>query len=128
MTVVLVCKTLEQSLLNVVVLFTILLHSKHLLLVSANRVDRWGQETLGDVESLSEEMPQSDAEIHTYKQNLLQYVLQANEPKQVLHSAGIPYVMDKIYDLLTDKSTGKQKRSAPFEVDLIRGLEDHRGK
>lgn len=96
--------------------------------IASSRVDRWGQETLGREESLNEEMPQSQAEIRTYKQNLLQYVLQAEEPKQVLHSGSMPYVMNKIYDLLADKSTGKQKRSAPFEVDLIRGLEDHHGK
>ena len=92
-----------------------------------NKSQIWGVETLGEEEST---LP---AEIETYKQNLLQYVLRTNEPMMMHQQAGrassrtIPYIMDKLYNLLADKSTGKEKRSAPFEVDMIRGLEDHYG-
>lgn len=91
-----------------------------------NKSQVWG------VESLGEEGSSLPVEVETYKQNLLQYVLRTNEPST--GSAGppgtqtIPYIMDKLYNLLADKSTGKEKRSAPFEVDMIRGLEDHYGK
>lgn len=93
---------------------------------SASRADRWGLEAIGSMAAMDNGEPsQSELEMNTYKQNLLQYVLQTGEPKEVNSGESMPFVMDKIYNLLADKTTGRQKRSAPFNVDLIRGLEDH---
>lgn len=93
---------------------------------SASLVESWRLEAIGSSASMSDGQPsQSQLERDTYKQNLLHYVLQTDEPREVQPGASMPFVMDKIYNLLADKTTGRQKRSAPFNVDLIRGLEDH---
>jgi len=94
-----------------------------------SKIDKWGNEALGeyDFENM-EKSSVSAIEVDVYKRNLLQYVLQTGEPKELSTDVQIPYVMDKLYSLLADKSTGREKRSAPFEVDFIRGLEDHYGK
>lgn len=96
-----------------------------------SRTERWKYETLGEGEDIDSDMIQrNQAQVDIYKKNLLQYVLHTNEPRQVTGSkeTQVPYIMDKLYSLLADKSTGREKRSAPFEVDLIRGLEDYYGK
>lgn len=96
---------------------------------SLRKTDKWKIETLGEANAIDSDMPrQSQAEVDTYKKNLLQYVLQTDEPPQVRYESKVPYIMDKLYNLLADKSTGRERRSAPFEVDLIRGLEDHYGE
>ncbi|XP_067936035.1 bone morphogenetic protein 2-like [Watersipora subatra] len=92
----------------------------------ADKTDKWKIEALGQIDTLDPDaMARSEAEVDVYKKNLLQYVLQADEPRQVSSNYRVPYIMKKLYGLLADKSTGREKRSAPFEVDLIRGLEDY---
>lgn len=114
-------------------LFLPRLHVSFILLVSVTlctseetRADRWGMEALGAIDSIEQSQP--SPEVDTYKRNLLQYVLQTMEPQALGSGERMPYVMDKIYNLLADKNTGKQKRSAPFDVDYIRGFEDHYSK
>lgn len=97
-----------------------------------SRRDQWEAETLGQQGGFGTS-GQSAAQINSYKDNLLKYVLRTDVPSQI-SSGGhttptqVPYIMDKLYNLLANKTTGREKRSAPFEVDLIRGLEDHYGK
>lgn len=91
-----------------------------------NRAERWGNEVMGEAEAIV-----TDQEQERYKQNLLQYVFRTNAPSSTeLNTEGenVPFVMDKLYDLLADKDTGQEKRTTPFDVDYIRGLQDHWGK
>lgn len=95
---------------------------------ASSRTDRWRSETIGQQNVINDNLNhQTEAELDTYKHNLLQYVLQTNEPRKVTSDVKMPYIMNKLYNLLADNTTGREKRSAPFKVDLIRGLEDHYG-
>lgn len=91
-----------------------------------NRAERWGNEVMGETEAIV-----TDQEQERYKQNLLRYVFRTDTPSSAeLNTEGgsLPYVMDKLYDLLADKDTGQERRTTPFDVDFIRGLQDHWGK
>ncbi|XP_067946785.1 protein dbl-1-like [Watersipora subatra] len=108
-------------------LFTILHLSFHS--TSGNtfhsRAEAWGVELTGE----SEEAIVTDTERESYKQNLLQYVFRTEAPTSAQlntdGAADVPFVMNKIYELLADRDTGREKRSTPFDVDLIRGFQDH---
>jgi len=84
--------------------------------------NRWGDEATGEESNLPAD--QQD----TYKQTLLQYVFQTGEPPNLTDDAEVPYVMDKLYNLVADKASGEQRDSTPFSVDYIHGLEDYYGK
>lgn len=91
-----------------------------------NRARDWGNELTGE----TEEATVGDTDRELYKSNLLQYVFRTETPTPAqLNTAGgdMPYVMNKLYEILADRDTGREKRS-PFDVDLIRGLQDHWGK
>ena len=94
-----------------------------------NRAEVWGNELTGE----SDEAIVTDNERESYKQNLLQYVFRTEAPTSAQLNregvaADVPFVMNKLYELLADKDTGREKRSTPFDVDLIRGFEDYWGK
>lgn len=92
-----------------------------------NRAEVWGNEVTGDSD---EAVITASAEQESYKQKLLQYVFRTEAPTTAqlnTDGADVPFVMNKLYELLADKDTGREKRSAPFDVDLIRGFQDYWG-
>lgn len=94
-----------------------------------NRAEVWGNELTGE----SEEAVVTDTERELYKQNLLQYVFRTEAPTSAQlntngAAADVPFVMNKLYELLADRDTGREKRSTPFDVDLIRGFQDYWGR
>lgn len=91
-----------------------------------NRAEVWADELTGESENII-----SDQNRESYKQNLLQYVFRTHQPTDEqlnVDNRNVPYVMDKLYELLASKDTGQEKDSTPFNVDYIRGLQDHWGK
>lgn len=116
-------KTIFQLCLHVLIFYKLV---KVTMSTYPNRAEIWGNEVTGEAEAIV-----TDQEQERYKQNLLRYVLRTDEPGSAeLNNEGenVPFVMDKLYDLLADKDTGREKRTTPFDVDYIRGLQDHWGE
>lgn len=92
-----------------------------------SRAEIWGSELTGES---SESMPSAQQQ-EQYKQNLLQYVFRTNQPSSAelnTDSQNVPFVMNQLYELLADRGTGQEKRTTPFDVDYIRGLQDYWGE
>ena len=113
-------------LVHTLVLCWILAYGKASLYQS--RAEVWGNELTGE---MGDNLPRDVAQRESYKSNLLRYVFQTDEPKdEELNSDGssVPFVMSKLYELLADQDTGQEKETTPFDVDFIRGLQDHWGE
>lgn len=81
-------------------------------------------ENLWTKEAMGETMAAPDNK-ESFKQSLLNYVFHASGPvKGMRHHGKIPLVMEKIYDVVANRTNGQKRHQPAFNVDIIRGLED----